>query len=173
MRRTLTLSIAIFAILAIGQSRAQKADTSSNDSGSHPVKTVGNIDVLSDTKGVDFRPYLSKQFQTIRANWYKYIPEEARAPQLKSGETTIEFAILKDGKIAGMKIVQPAGSMAMDRAAWGGMVASNPFDPLPEEFKGDFLKLRVHFYYNPTKLPSDAEPSPPYGNSPSVSPEPH
>jgi TonB family protein len=72
----------------------------------------------------------------IKTNWYNYIPEEARPPQLNSGETTIEFAILKDGRVAGMEIVQPAGSVAMDRAAWGGLVASNPFDPLPKEFKG-------------------------------------
>jgi hypothetical protein len=158
MRRTLTLSIAIFAMLAIGQSRAQKADTSSNDSGSHPVKTVGNIDVLSDTKGVDFRPYLSKQFQTIRANWYKYIPEEARAPQLKSGETTIEFAILKDGKIAGMKIVQPAGSMPMDRAAWGGWWQATPSILCRRNSKVTFsnsgyTSITIRRNYRPTRSP--------------------
>ena len=42
---------------------------------------------------------------------------------------------------------------ALDRAAWGGITACNPFDPLPQQFKGDYLALRMHFYYNPEKLP--------------------
>ena len=57
-------------------------------------------------------------------NWYNIIPEEARAPLMKKGKVAIEFAILKDGKIAGMKIVGPSGDVSLDRAAWGGITAS-------------------------------------------------
>ena len=88
-------------------------------------------------------------------NWHKLIPEEARAPQLKSGKVSIEFVILSDGRVAGMKIVDGSGSVSMDRAAWGGITASSPFAPLPAEFKGPFLALRFHFYYNPKKPESE------------------
>jgi len=119
-----------------------------------------SVEILSDTKGTDFDPYISKAVARIRANWYNYIPAEARPPQLKSGETVIEFAILKGGKIAEMKIVQPAGYLPMDRAAWGGITASSPFDPLPKEFKGDYLKLRMHFMYNPPKEVNKGQSAP-------------
>jgi len=48
----------------------------------------------------------------------------------------------------------------MDRAAWGGITASSPFDPLPKEFKGDYLKLRMHFMYNPPKEVNKGQSAP-------------
>ncbi len=112
---------------------------------------VGNIDILSDTQGVDFGPYLSRVLQSVRQNWYTLIPEVARPPLLERGQVKIEFAITRDGKVAGMRLIGPSGDVALDRAAWGGITASNPFPPLPNEFRGPYLALRFHFLYNPTK----------------------
>jgi hypothetical protein len=44
-----------------------------------------------------------------------------------------------------------SGDTALDRAAWGGITASNPFPPLPTDFGGQYLALRFRFYYNPDK----------------------
>ena len=115
------------------------------------ARTAGNLEVLSDTQGVDFGPYLSRVLQAVRMNWYNIIPEAARPPLLERGKVSIEFAILPDGKVAGMKIISPSGDVSLDRAAWGGITASNPFSPLPSEFHGPYLALRFHFYYNPAK----------------------
>jgi len=115
------------------------------------ARTAGNLEVLSDTQGVDFGPYLSRVLQAVRMNWYNIIPEAARPPLLERGKVSIEFAILPDGKVAGMKIISPSGDVSLDRAAWGGITASNPFSPLPTEFHGPYLALRFHFYYNPAK----------------------
>lgn len=112
---------------------------------------LGNIDVLSDTMGVDFGPYLSRVLQSVKMNWYTLIPEVARPPLLKRGKVSIEFVIMKDGKVAGMRIIGPSGDISLDRAAWGGISASNPFSPLPGEFRGPYLALRFHFYYNPNR----------------------
>ena len=87
--------------------------------------------------------------QNVRANWYNIIPEVARPPIMKKGKLSIEFAILKDGKVAGMKLATGSGDVALDRAAWGGITASNPFPPLPQEFGGQYLYLRFNFFYNP------------------------
>jgi TonB family protein len=115
------------------------------------ARTAGNLEVLSDTQGVDFGPYLSRVLQAVRMNWYNLIPEAARPPLLQRGKVSIEFAILPDGKVAGMRITSPSGDVSLDRAAWGGITASNPFAPLPSEFHGPYLALRFHFYYNPAK----------------------
>lgn len=112
---------------------------------------MGPLEVLSDTQGVDFGPYLNRVLQAVRMNWYNLIPEEARPPLLKRGKVAIEFAITPDGKVAGMTLRGPSGDVALDRAAWGGITASAPFQPLPSQFHGPYLALRFHFYYNPGK----------------------
>ena len=111
----------------------------------------GALDVLSDTMGVDFGPYLARVLHDVKMNWYNLIPESAKAPLLKKGNVSIEFAILKDGSVAGMKLVYTSGDTALDRGAWGGITASNPFPPLPAEFGGQYLALRFKFLYNPSK----------------------
>jgi TonB family protein len=85
----------------------------------------------------------------VKQNWYTLIPEAARAPLMKKGKVSIEFAIPKDGKVAGLQLEGSSGDVSLDRAAWGGITASNPFPPLPAEFGGQYLALRFHFYYNP------------------------
>jgi TonB family protein len=110
---------------------------------------LGPFDILSDTQGVDFGPYLSRVLQSIKANWYNLIPEEARAPLLKHGKVAIRFLITPNGKVAGMYVEAPSGDVPLDRAAYGGITASDPFSPLPHEFNGPYLALRITFFYNP------------------------
>jgi TonB family protein len=116
--------------------------------GRQPTQVGGGLDVLSDTMGVDFGPYLARVLHDVKQNWYNLIPESA---MMKKGKVSIEFAILKDGKVAGMQLSSTSGDVALDRAAWGGITASNPFPPLPSEFGGQYLTLRFRFYYNPDK----------------------
>ena len=111
-------------------------------------RQMGNLEVLSDTMGVDFGPYLQRVLHDVRQNWYNEIPESAA---WKKGKLTIEFAIMKDGSVAGMKLVATSGDSPLDRAAWAGIKGSNPFPPLPSEFGGQFLALRFTFFYNPSK----------------------
>lgn len=111
-------------------------------------RQLGNLEVLSDTQGVDFGPYLQRVLHDVKINWYSLIPESA---QMKKGNLGIEFAITKDGQVAGMKLVASSGDIPLDRAAWGGITASNPFPPLPSDFNGQYLALRFRFFYNPSK----------------------
>jgi TonB family protein len=116
-------------------------------------RAFGALDVLSDTMGVDFGPYLQRVLHDVKMNWYDLIPESARPPIMKKGKVAIEFAIMKDGSVRGMRLEDggSSGDAALDRAAWGGITASNPFPPLPQEFGGQYLALRFHFFYNPDK----------------------
>ncbi|PYX77055.1 MAG: energy transducer TonB [Acidobacteria bacterium] len=119
--------------------------------GQQSGKAASQLDVLTDTMGVDFGPYLSRVVHEVRINWYNLIPEAARPPLMKKGKVSIEFAILKNGSVAGMRLVTTSGDVSLDRAAWGGITGSNPFSPLPQDFHGQFLGLRFHFYYNPDR----------------------
>ena len=143
------------AARAVAENRGGGSLGSSGDYGVGPggtnARNFGNLEVLTDTQGVDFGPYLARVLESVRRNWYNLIPEEARAPLMKKGKVAIQFVILKDGKVAGMKIDGPSGDISLDRAAWGGITASIPFPPLPDQFHGPYLGLRFRFYYNPAK----------------------
>jgi TonB family protein len=110
---------------------------------------ASSLDVLSDTMGVDFGPYLARVKHDVQINWYDLVPESARSPIFKQGKVAIQFAILKDGRVSAMQLAGSSNDVALDRAAWGGINGSNPFPPLPSDFKGDYLLLRFTFFYNP------------------------
>jgi TonB family protein len=138
-----------------GNYAGDSGDYGTGIGGRQPTARMGPMDVLSDTMGVDFGPYLQRVLHDVKMNWYNLIPEVARAPLMKKGKLSIEFAITKNGQVAGMKLVSSSGDVALDRGAWGGITASNPFPPLPSEFGGQYLALRFTFFYNPDK--SDLE----------------
>ncbi len=121
-----------------------------------PTARMGGAEILSDTMGVDFGPYLQQILHAIRENWIRQLPESAMPPLLKKGEVSIDFAILKDGTIAGMRYYSGSGDVALDRAAYGGITASTPFQPLPAEFGGQYLSLRIRFILNEKIDDSDA-----------------
>jgi TonB family protein len=111
-------------------------------------RQYGNLEILSDTQGVDFGPYLQRILEDVRQNWYHLIPESA---EMKKGKLAIDFAIMKDGHVQGLVVRASSGDPALDRPAYGSITASDPFPPLPSEFTGPYLQLRFRFYYNPDK----------------------
>ena len=112
------------------------------------AKAMDQAEILTDTMGVDFGPYLTRITQIVRQNWYSLMPPAVYPPILKQGKLSIEFVILKDGKVAGMTLHTTSGDVALDRAAWGSITASTPFPPLPKEFPGQILGLRFFYFYN-------------------------
>ncbi len=106
------------------------------------------VQVLSDTMGVDFNPYLRRILSDIKRNWLPLIPEEARPPLNKQGETLVRFTILPDGRIGAMHLDGSSQDTAIDRAAWGGITSVGQFPPLPNAFKGPNLELRIDFLVN-------------------------
>jgi TonB family protein len=112
------------------------------------AKALDQAEILTDTMGVDFGPYLTRVVQIVRQNWYSLMPPSVYPPILKQGKLSIEFVILKDGKTASMVVHTSSGDVALDRAAWGSITASDPFPPLPKEFPGKLLGLRFYYFYN-------------------------
>lgn len=137
---------------AIRQAAQQAARGQGGDYGTNlPVEHQGlntGVDILSDTMGVDFNPYLRRILRQIYNTWLPLIPEEARPPLNKSGETLIRFSILPDGRIGGMHLDGSTQDQALDRAAWGSITGVGQFPPLPKEFHGPNLELRIHYLVN-------------------------
>jgi TonB family protein len=109
------------------------------------------VDILSDTKGVDFQPYLARIMREIYEEWIPLIPEEARPPLSKQGVTQIRFTINPDGTIAAMHLDGSTHDVALDRAAWGSITGVGQFPPLPKQFTGPNLELRIHYLVNTNK----------------------
>jgi hypothetical protein len=105
-------------------------------------------EILTDTMGVDFGPYITRMLQVIKQNWILGLPPSAYPPIWKAGKDSIDFTILKNGQVSGMVWHSGSGDIALDRAAWGSIIASNPLPPLPKEFPGPNLGLRLNFYLN-------------------------
>ena len=112
----------------------------------HPNFSTEAPTILSDTRGVDFGPYLARIVYIVRRNWYAVIPESARLGE--KGRVAIVFKILKDGSVPQLRLVASSGSDPLDRAAMTGIHASAPFPPLPQEFTGNELILQFIFLYN-------------------------
>lgn len=110
---------------------------------------LGNgVDILSDTQGVDFQPYLQRILREIYEQWLPLIPEEARPPLMKQGVTQIRFTINPDGTIAAMHLDGSTHDDALNRAAWGSITSVGQFPPLPKQFHGPNLELRIHYLVN-------------------------
>lgn len=109
------------------------------------------MEILSDTLGVDFGPYMKRLHYTVQSHWDPLIPESAMPPVMKKGVVVIQFSITKDGRVEGMKLVSSSGDKALDRAAWGAITDAIPLPNLPPQFTSDYLTIRARFYYNPDK----------------------
>jgi TonB family protein len=104
------------------------------------------LELKSDPMGVDFRPYLTQILATIRRNWYAVMPESVKLG--RHGKVGLLFAITKSGNVSKVTWAFQSGADALDKAAVAAISASNPFPPLPAEFKGDRVVLQLNFAYN-------------------------
>jgi TonB C terminal len=120
---------------------------------------VPGVEILSDTEGVDFGPYLRRILADIKRNWLPLIPEEARPAASMQSETLIRVSILPDGRISAMHLDGSSQQQNIDRAAWGAITGEGQFPPLPATFKGQSVELRISFLTN-RPLPVRTTPLP-------------
>lgn len=114
---------------------------------SGPSNSGSAVELLSDPRGVDFRPYLTQVLAAVRRNWFAVIPESARMGMTR-GRTLIQFSVARNGSVPKLVIAKTSGAPPLDRAAVAGISASNPFPPLPQEYLGQDIRLQFTFLYN-------------------------
>jgi TonB family protein len=144
------------AIHSVANGRIPNPSTSSDSgdygTGLHPrIDNRAATEILSDTMGVDFGPYMRRLHIAVQDHWDPLIPESARPPIMKRGVVVIEFDILRDGRIVAIKLVRSSGDVALDKAALGAISGSTPLQALPPAYTNDYLVIRAAFYYNPEK----------------------
>ncbi len=105
----------------------------------------GEAEILSPTLGVDFGPYINRLLMRIREAWIPLLPEETEPPLNKEGTTLIRFRIDPDGRLSYMHLDDSTHDPAIDIAAWSSIKSQGQFPPLPAEFTGPNLDLRIQF----------------------------
>jgi TonB family protein len=137
-------------------------------------KPAGGIEVLSDTRGVEFKPYFVEVQRITKSSLQPLVPAEVNAPVFLAGEVMIRFKILPDGHVMddSMVLEGRSGHTDLDRAAWGA-ITSSEYPPLPEEFKGPFIEIRFAFLFNPERKPlTEDKPADSNEPAPDQAPEP-
>jgi hypothetical protein len=118
------------------------------------VRSSG-LEMLTDTEGIDFNPYLLTVLLSVRQNWYALLLPSVESGQ--QGVNTAEFRVLQDGKVPAdfLKLTVHSGKEEFDRASLTAIRASTPFSHLPEKFSHPFIALRITFYHNMPRKSSD------------------
>jgi TonB family protein len=110
------------------------------------VQMQASVNILSDTLGFDFTPYLRQIMEPVRQN---LAANAAKGLIVGQRSLSVEFAILKDGKMAGLKVSSSSGDAALDRTTEDGVAALSPLPALPREFKGQSVWLHLGISYSP------------------------
>jgi len=144
---------------AIGQSSHETYSTDggipggSGQGGGHGGRGAGAqtgnaVDILSPTEGVDFSGYIARLVAKVRQNWYTVMPESVYLGD--KGIVSITFRINRDGSFPAerLNLDRTSGKDPLDTAALSSIRSSNPFEPLPPQFKGPYLELRFTYFYN-------------------------
>jgi hypothetical protein len=114
----------------------------------------GGIEMLTDPEGLDWQSYLQRVYVTVKRNWFSVMPGSVELGE--KGIVYLTFKINRDGSVPSDEpiIERNSGKEPLDRAAFSSVRASNPFEPLPAQFKGPYIELRYRYYYN--ILPNDS-----------------
>jgi TonB family protein len=106
------------------------------------------VSILTPTEGVDFNSYINRLLAKLKQNWIAVMPESFYLGD--RGIVAISFRINKDGSFSAesLSIDRTSGKEPLDTAAASAIRATSPFEPLPPQFKGPNLDLRIGFYYN-------------------------
>lgn len=106
------------------------------------------LEILNQPITPELRPYLQELMKKVRKRWYALIPYSARAPQMKTGDVTIQFVVQRDGAISDQRVAFGSGDATLDKAALAAVSEVN-LSPPPSTASTNHLVLRVHFRYNP------------------------
>jgi TonB family protein len=147
---------------AVGMAQAQNPPGNEARTSLRPRLPLAGVrlpEVLSDSMGVDFAPYLHQRvLPALRQSWRSVVRQKGLSPSTV-WKIVAEFTILKDGTLKDLKLAESSGDPAADEGTLDAINSSAPFAPLPAEFKGESLALRCHLeVFFPNTAPNGVTP---------------
>lgn len=131
------LGVAALATVTVFARASEKSKT---EVAHQDGRLVQDVDILSDTQGVNFRPYMQAVLSEIHDQWASLIPEGS-----PPGSTEIRLKIQPDGTISAMHMDDSTNDDALNRAAWGSLTGVGQLPRLPAKFHGADVEMRIHF----------------------------
>ena len=110
-----------------------------------PHKPTQGVDILSDTQGVDFGPYVTQIMRLVRDSWNKSLAESTSPLPGAGGVTLIHIAIHADGTMAGVRLDGSSRDPSLDHIAWKSITQLKSLPPLPVAFTESAFEVRIHF----------------------------
>lgn len=143
--------IRVFALALLTSTQFQTAETQrNNQSQSSPAVSQGpsDIELLTDTEEIDFKPYIQVVYSAVRYRWMLTMPTSVQLGE--QGRNVIKFRILPDGTVPtdSPKIEISSQKKDLDQASLRAIQKAAPFKHLPEKFSKPFIELRFSFFYN-------------------------
>ena len=99
---------------------------------------------LFDTRGFPLENYEEIVVSRVRSKWF--IPSNLKQSQ---GRTVVIFYINKNGQSTGLRVALTSGNNSLDVAALSAVSESDPFPPLPQDFPGDRIGVRLALIVEP------------------------
>jgi len=121
-------------------------DSEVNPPSAHPQV---NINVLSDTQGVNLNSYMRALVANLKTTWIAGLEQSKIASPALHGSPRIRLSIQPDGNVSEIHLYG-SGSTDLDHVALQAVTQAGPFQPLPEALTSKRLDLEVHFH-PPTK----------------------
>jgi TonB family protein len=107
---------------------------------------VLGADILTDTQGVNFGAYINQVIQTLSNASH---PQKTLTVFDDRPTAQLSFIIAADGKVTSLHLDQSSNYPVLDRAAWGAISRLTSLSPLPKEFTGGSIKIRVEYCDKP------------------------
>jgi periplasmic protein TonB len=117
--------------------------------------TSGNKPIPLNTSEPRYITYLGSIQRSIYANWQ--YPELALHYGLH-GRVIVEFTILENGRVEGIRLVRSSGSILLDDEALRAIKAAAPFSPIPPWIEPKPLLISAGMEYHDGRL--NTRPSP-------------
>jgi len=94
--------------------------------------------------------YVSAVQRKIHSNWDENTID-ANIRALRRAKATVEFTILKDGTIKGLKIYQGSGNSSLDNSGLRAVLSSGTMPPLPNDYNKSEVSVIFDFDLSLTK----------------------
>jgi len=137
----IAVALGLFGAAAVAQQTPQPAQQNSTQ--------TGELQVLTDTHGVDLLPYVQASIKRIADSWHKIVPEGPQRNRFRKANVSIDFVVWRDGSVHGLRFDPVSNDPALDRTCWDAILKAAPFEKLPAEFKGPHIAVQFHLNYQP------------------------
>jgi hypothetical protein len=147
LRKSLVWILVFTLGLVIGLAHPQVAESQEKDIKPPMPTNTFRVDILTPLEGAETKPWLTAFSEKVRTKWGPKLKEFAIYED--KGIVLVRLTLIRNGYLVQdpARIEFSSGSLKLDDASLGTMLAAAPFEPFPEKLKSEKMELRITFRY--------------------------